>query len=341
MSVDNEKYILVKRPEGSNLDDIFQSVKETIEISSIPQGHILVRTIYISLDPAMRIWISGVKTYTDPVDINGLMKASAIGVVEKGGNKIKEGTFVVAELGWQRYAVVKETSVMPIPQPSTLYLNELGHIGQTAYWGIVDRGSVKEGDHVFVSTAAGAVGSLACQIAKIKGAHVVGCAGTDDKVEWLQKELGIEAFNYKKVPKGELTTELKKYFPKGIDVYFDNVGGEFLEASINLIRDFGRIVICGAISSYNKNGEITGPRNYTKLLFTQSSMNGLIVTKYLDRFPEAAQVLYKWIKEGKLKSKVDIEQGFENIPKVFPKLYTGENTGKLIVQISNPNKSKL
>eukprot|EP00818_Percolomonas_sp_WS_P009860 CAMPEP_0117446808 /NCGR_PEP_ID=MMETSP0759-20121206/6541_1 /TAXON_ID=63605 /ORGANISM="Percolomonas cosmopolitus, Strain WS" /LENGTH=341 /DNA_ID=CAMNT_0005239105 /DNA_START=36 /DNA_END=1061 /DNA_ORIENTATION=+ len=336
----NKKFTLIKHPVGDNIKECFKMQSESINLEDVPEGHVVIQNVYISLDPAMRIWISGKPSYREPVKLNAVMDAAGVGIVLKGGKNLNKGDYVTGGLQWQQYAVLPENQVMKVDQLSPVYLNELGHIGQTAYWGLVDRGHIKKGDEVFISAAAGAVGSLACQIAKIKGCRVVGTAGSEEKVKYLQEELGIEAFNYKDVPKGEMKKVLAKHFPRGIDLYFDNVGGEMLEASLDNISLEARVVICGAISQYNSNKAPQAPRNYIRLLFKQATMSGFIISNYFSRFPEAVKEMLPWVQEGKLRGRSDIQKGFEKMPETLEMLFTGANKGKLIVQVSE-TQSKL
>lgn len=242
---------------------------------------------------------------------------------------------MVGNRGWREYFSSKPRSLLPADPsiaPIQSFLGTMGMPGMTAYLGLLDIGQPKEGETVFVSAAAGAVGSVACQIAKNKGCRVVGSAGSQAKIEWLLSEAGIDAaFNYKEV--GKIRRELKKLCPEGVDVYFENVGGEHLEAAIQQMNDFGRVVMCGMISNYNMTSPLPGPRNLNFVVTKRLTMKGYIVSDHYDRLPDFYSDMKAWIEDGKLKWRETILEGIENMPMAFIGLFTGDNIGKMLVRI--------
>jgi NADPH-dependent curcumin reductase len=333
----NRQIILAKRPEGDIKDSDFSYRESTVPT---PAGdEVLVRNLILSLDPAMRGWMTDRKSYMPPVPLDGPMRGATISkVVASNDPDFQPGDLVRALGGWQDYAVVrKEDRLMKVPDglpiPLTTHLSVLGITGLTAYFGLLEVGLPKEGETVVVSTAAGAVGSIVAQIAKIKGCRVVGLTGSDDKCAWIKDELGCDvAINYKS---GNVEEALQAACPKGIDVYFDNVGGEILNACLGLINYEGRVVLCGAIAQYNAIEMPPGPSNYLNLLTRSARMEGFIVTKFLDRAMEAGMQLGQWLMEGKLKYREDIVDGLENAPNAIQRLFDGSNQGKLIVRIAD------
>ena len=302
------------------------------------EGEILVRNILLSLDPANRGWVMEVKSYVPPVAIGEVMRGITIGVVEKSrhGN-FQVGDIVQGILGWQDYAISDGSGLTRLPRdpslPLTIFLGLFGIIGPTAYFGLLDIGKPKSGETLVVSAAAGAVGSLVGQIGKIKGCRVVGIAGTSEKCNWIKETLGFDAaINYKTE---RVRKSLQKHCPDGIDVYFDNVGGEILDAVLGLINVKARIVICGMISLYNVTKPPTGPYNFRSILTQRARVEGLIVLDYMNRFQEAIEDLGKWLAEGKIQYRVDVVDGLENAPSAINKLFDGSNKGKLIVKVSD------
>jgi NADPH-dependent curcumin reductase CurA len=269
------------------------------------------------------------------VPLGDVMRGGAAGVVEESRNSgFATGDLVQGLLGWQRYVVSNGAGLSKLPPrtPLVAYFGALGHIGLTAYFGLLDIGKPKEGETLVVSAAAGAVGSLVGQIGKIKGCRVVGLAGSDDKCGWLTKDLGFDAvINYKKE---KVLAALKQHCPKGIDIYFDNVGGEILDAALALINLHARIPLCGMISQYTATAPPAGPSNLSRLIMCRGRMEGFLVTDYLSRAGEAIPELMKWMKEGRLKFRVDVVPGLEHAPRAINRLYDGTNTGKLIVKVS-------
>lgn len=330
----NHQILLDSRPEGLPKDSNFKT--QHGDIPSPGDGQVLARNIYLSLDPAMRGWMTDRKSYIEPVQLGDVMRGLTVAeVLESKAEGFAPGDLVSGALGWQSYAVAraKELQKLPGGLPLPLFLGPLGMTGLTAYFGLLDIGQPKEGETVLVSAAAGAVGSVVGQIAKIKGCRVVGLAGTDDKCAWL-KELGFDAtVNYKTAE--DLRKAIYKACPNGVDVYFDNVGGEILDIALGLLNQGARIPLCGAISQYNATEPVPGPYNYLSLLVNRAKLEGFIVFDFLHRYPEALQQLGQWVSEGKLEGRYDIVQGLENAPKALLKLFNGSNTGKLIVQIGD------
>jgi NADPH-dependent curcumin reductase len=309
----------------------------TVDVPTPNDGEVLVKTIYISLDPAMRGWMNDAKSYIRPVRIGEVMRAGTVGVVlESKSDKFKIGDFVMANLGVQQYGVAEAKylqKVNPNLAPLPMYLSVLGMPGMTAYFGLLEIGKPQSGETVLVSGAAGAVGSVVGQVAKIKGCRVVGIAGGKDKCDYLVNELGFDAaIDYKSE---NVQKAIKATCPDGVDVYFDNVGGDILDAALARINMKARIVICGAISQYNNTTPVKGPSNYLSLLVNRATMTGMVVFDYQDRYMEGAMQMGQWIAEGKLKSKEHIEQGIENFPEVLMQLFTGDKMGKLILQVND------
>jgi len=328
----NKQLILAKRPTGLPEKDTW-TLKES-EIPTIKEGEVLVRQDYISLDPAMRGWMNDTKSYIPPVGIGDVMRAGSVGeVIESQHPDYEAGDFLTGWGGVQQYVATDAKGwykVEPSLAPLTTYIGTLGMPGMTAYFGILEVGKIKEGDIVLVSGAAGAVGSVVGQIAKIKGCYVVGIAGGPEKCAYL-KELGFDgAIDYKNE---SVRDGLKRECPKGIDVYFDNVGGEILDHALARLRMHGRIAICGAISQYN-NKVVKGPSNYLSLLVNRGTMQGLVVLDYAKRYREAAMKMGMWMMEGKLKSKEDVYEGIENFHETFLRLFSGDKMGKLVLKIS-------
>lgn len=332
--MENKQLLLRKRPVGFPAQDTWEIVNTPV--ADPKEGEVLIEQHYVSLDPAMRGWLNDAKSYIAPVEIGAVMRAGSVGKVIKSNNHpyLKEGMYVSGGGGVQQYHITDgkgwfpvDTSIAPLP----LYLSTLGMPGMTAYFGILEVGKLKEGDRVLVSGAAGAVGSVVGQIAKIKGCQVVGIAGGPQKCSYLVDELGFDAaIDYKSQ---DVKAGIKEHLPKGMDVYFDNVGGDILDAALTRLRRNARIVICGAISQYNNTTEIKGPSNYLSLLVNRASMTGMVVFDYADRYKEAAMQMGQWIMQGKLKSKEDIYEGIDNFYPTFERLFTGNKLGKLILKV--------
>ena len=329
----NQQWRLVARPQGLFKESDFRWNEE--ETRPVEDGQALVRTIYLSLDPTNRGWAAG-DTYLPAVPLDGVMRGIALGRVEESrAPGLAPGDVVQGLLGWQRYAALPAsalTKLPPIPLPLSAHLGLLGHIGLTAWVGLLQVGQPKEGETLVVSAAAGAVGSLVGQIGKIKGMRVVGIAGSDDKCRWLTEELGFDgAVDYKKRP---VLAGLRRECPKGIDVYFDNVGGATLDAVLSLINMRARIVVCGLISQYNATAPVPGPKNLGNLLVQRARMEGFIVLDHLAQAERAAADLIRWHLADRLKYRLDVVHGLENAPGAVNRLFDGSNTGKLVVRVS-------
>jgi hypothetical protein len=299
------------------------------------EGQFLVKTAFWSVDPYMRGRITGIKTYADPVLVGEVMQGGTVGeVVDSNHPKFALGDFVVGMWGWQEYAVLDGKGVQKLnPQlaPVSTALGVLGMPGMTAYFGFLEICRPKPGETVVASGAAGAVGSLVAQIAKIKGCRVVGIAGGDDKVEFIVKDLGCDAaFNYKTC--NNYVTKLKELCPQGIDCYFDNVGGAITDAVFPLLNLFARVSVCGQISQYNLDKPEPGPRLLTYILVKQARVEGFIVTRWMERWGEGIAQMAQWLQEGKMTYREDVLQGFENIPQAFIDMLRGKNTGKMLIQ---------
>lgn len=329
----NKQLILKKRPVGIPQADCWEL--QSNPIPELKDGEVLIQTHYISLDPAMRGWMRDVKSYIPPVAIDDVMRAGTIGKVIKVNNhpSIQVGDVLTGWGGVQQYIATTgeghfkvDTSLVPM----TKYIGALGMPGMTAYFGILEVGKIKEGDIVVVSGAAGAVGSVVGQIAKIKGCRVIGIAGGADKCKYVVDELGFDAcIDYKNE---DVNAGLKEHCPKGLDVYFDNVGGEILDAALARLRLHARVVICGAISQYN-NTEVEGPKNYLSLLVNRATMQGMVVLDYAKNYKEAGMQMGMWMMEGKLKAVEDVYEGIENFYPTFNRLFTGDKRGKLVLKI--------
>jgi hypothetical protein len=296
---------------------------------------VLVKILYVSLDPAMRGWMNEGKSYVPPVGIGEVMRAGAVGrVITSRDPSIAMGDHVVGVLGVQEYAVAKAkglTKVDPKLVPLPVYLGTLGMPGMTAYFGLLEIGQPKAGETVVVSGAAGAVGQVVGQIAKIKGCRVVGIAGGADKCAYL-RSIGFDAaIDYKHE---DVKAALKQHCPKGVDVYFDNVGGEILDIVLTQLAMHARIVICGAISQYNE-AKMKGPSNYMSLLVNRAMMKGMVVFDYASRYGEAAREMAGWMATGQLKTREDVVEGLETFPETLLKLFKGENTGKLVLKVAD------
>jgi len=334
LSTLNHKFELAARPVGLPKRSDWNYKEEPVRDPG--DGELLVKILYISLDPAMRGWMNEGRSYVPPIAIGEVMRALAVGrVVSSKNPKFAVGDHVYGVLGVQEYAVTNGTGltkVDPALVPLPVYLGTLGAPGMTAYFGLLDIGKPQAGQTVVVSGAGGAVGMVVGQIAKIKGCHVVGIAGGAEKCTCVTKDFGFDAaIDYKSE---NVRAAVQKHCPKGVDVYFDNVGGDILDAVLTQIARGARIVICGAISQYNSTTGIKGPSNYLSLLVNRASMTGMVVFDYASRYPEAAREMAAWMAAGKLKSREDIVEGLETFPDTLLKLFKGENTGKLILKVA-------
>jgi NADPH-dependent curcumin reductase CurA len=315
--------------------------RSDFEFITVPAGEpgaeeVLVRVLYLSLDPAMRGWMNEGKSYIAPVGLGEVMRAGGVGrVVKSNDPTLAAGDLVVGITGIQDYVVSKAAGLRKIdPQVAPLprYLGALGMTGLTAYFGLLDIGQPKEGETVVVSAAAGAVGAVVGQIAKIKGCRVIGIAGGAAKCSYIVDELGFDAaVDYKNE---DVRKALARHCPKGIDIYFDNVGGEILETALSLLARRARVIICGAISQYNSTTGMVGPRNYMSLLVNHALMEGFVVFDYAERYAEGMKALAGWTIEGKLKAREDVVDGLDTFPDTLLKLFRGENFGKLVIKVA-------
>lgn len=334
MALINHQFRLAARPVGEPKRSDWTYVEEPAREPG--EGEVQIRVLYLSLDPAMRGWMNDAKSYVRPVQIGEVMRAGGVGeVIASRHAGFKPGNHVYGTLGVQEYATLDgkaltqiDTRVAPLP----VFLGTLGMPGMTAYFGLLDIGRPQPGQTVVVSGAAGAVGSVVGQIAKLKGCRAVGIAGGRDKCDYILNELGFDAaIDYKSE---DVKKALRQHCPQGIDVYFDNVGGDILDAALSQIARNARIVICGAISQYNSTSGIKGPANYLSLLVNRASMTGMIVFDYADRYPQAMHEMSAWYAQGKLKSREDIVEGLETFPDTLLKLFSGANFGKLVLKVA-------
>ena len=330
----NKQIIFKNRPQGIPDKSTWQFEENPIE--ELQEGEILIQQHYISLDPAMRGWMNDTKSYIPPIALDSVMRAGSIGKVIKNNNNpnFEVGDCVSGWGGVQQYMTSDGTGCFKVNEKIAAmptFLGALGMPGMTAYFGILEVANIKEGDIVLVSGAAGAVGSIVGQIAKIKGCRVIGIAGGKEKCNYIINELGYdEAIDYKSE---NIYTALKRKCPKGIDVYFDNVGGVILDAALSKLRMHATVVICGAISQYNNKKKVNGPSNYLSLLVTRSVMKGMVVMDYTKGFGQASKQMATWIEEGKLKYREDIYEGIENFQETYNRLFSGEKKGKLVLKV--------
>jgi NADPH-dependent curcumin reductase CurA len=330
----NTQCRLAARPIGLPKPSDWEVIDEPA--GSPADSEFLVRVEYLSVDPAMRTWMNAGRSYVPPVEIGAVMRAGGIGrVIDSRHPDFATGDEVFGTFGVQRYALSDGRDVTPVDTtlaPAPVHLGVLGISGLTAYFGLLDVGRPQPGQTVVVSGAAGSVGSIAGQIARINGCRAIGIAGGEDKCRWLVEELGFDAaIDYKA---GELRAQLKTHAPNGIDVFFDNVGGEALEAALARLARGARVVICGAVSQYNATGELRGPANYMQLLVARASMTGFVIFDYADRYGEGVAQLANWLRSGELRSHEQIVHGdVGDFPDVLLALFRGQNTGKLVLAL--------
>jgi NADPH-dependent curcumin reductase len=348
-SLVNAQIRLAARPVGNPKDSDWQFTSEPV--TEPGSGGVLVRTLYLSLDPAMRGWMNEGKSYIPPVGIGEVMRAGGIGVVIASKNPAFEvGDHVSATLGVQAYCLIpadqlRRSGLVKVDlrvASATQWLNVLGMPGMTGYFGLLDIGQPRPGETVVVSGAAGAVGQTVGQLAKIKGCRVVGIAGGPAKCQWVVDELGFDAcVDYKAAapaggPRWDPVREgLKQHCPDGVDIYFDNVGGDILDTVLTRLNRKARIIICGAISQYNNTTPVQGPKNYLSLLVHRARMEGMVVFDYADRFPVAVAELAGYLKQGRMKSKEDVVEGLANFPATLLRLFSGANFGKLVLKVAD------
>ena len=331
----NKSWILYKRPSGYPKSEDFKLIES--ELPELLEGEILIESKFLSLDPYMRGRMNDTKSYAPSVKLGDVMTGEAVGKVIKSRNrKIKEGYFVNAHIGWQEYGKTDGNSVRiidPNLAPISTALGVLGMPGLTAYFGLLNICKPLPGDTVVVSAASGAVGAIVGQIAKIMGCRVIGIAGSEQKIDYCSSELNFDfVINYKKE---NVINKILEYAPEGVDVYFDNVGGEISDAVISNIAIGGRIAICGQISLYNLEEASMGPRMGGTLLINQASMQGFLVFQFKSQYQDGLIRLSDWVRKGSLKYKEDIIDGIENVPKSFIGMMNGKNFGKLLIRLNN------
>ncbi|MGO9489136.1 MAG: NADP-dependent oxidoreductase [Solirubrobacteraceae bacterium] len=335
MSESNRRLVLAERPSGM-CDESTIRLEET-EVPTLQDGEALVKVRYLSIDPTIRTWMDDAPGYLPPIGIDEVVRSGGVGeVIQSNCAAYSEGDLLFGMTGWQDYVIADEgeraMQALPPGVPATAALGIFGITGMTAYFGMTDVGRVKEGDVVVVSGAAGATGSAAGQIAKIKGAaKVIGIAGGPEKCSWIVDELGFDdAIDYKSE---NVAARLRETCPDGIDLYFDNVGGSILNDCLGQLALRGRVVLCGAISGYNNRETASGPVNYINLLIRRGRMEGFIILDYVDRFPQAQAEMAGWLGEGRIKAAEHIVEGLENAPEALNLLFTGGNTGKVMVKV--------
>ncbi len=336
MSADiNRQWIMKERPQGMVQESNFEYREQAIPEPG--EGEVLVQNLYLSFDPTFRGQMEDRPNYVPPMQPGDVMRGGSAGTIVKSNNAdFNPGDLVSGAGGWQDYFVPDSSNLMSIAKipegvsiPNALSI--FGVTGLTAYFGLLDVGQPQAGDTVLVSGAAGATGSVVGQIAKIKGCRVVGIAGGPEKCDWLLQEANFDAaIDYKNEP---VYKRIRELCPQGVNVYFENVGGEILEAALGCLAMRARVVLCGGISSYNSEQAPAGPRSLMSLIGTRSRMEGFLVLDYEDQFAQARKDMSQWIADGKLVSKEDIQEGFENAPKTFMRLFTGQNRGKQMLKL--------
>ncbi len=337
----NRQWLLQERPQGMVGPQHFVQVRSPMPQPDLAAGQVLLKTLMLGFDPAMRGWLVDEPSYLPPVAIGDVMRASGVGqVVQSNNAALPVGTLVQGLLDWQEYGIgdplgIVPPTVLPAGTPPNLALSVFGGTSLTAYFGLLDVGQPQTGDTVLVSGAAGATGSVVAQIARLKGCRVIGIAGGQEKCEWLRTACKLDAvIDYKNE---DLQQALAVLCPDGVNVFFDNVGGTILEIGIAHMADFGRIVLCGAISSYNDTTPQPGPRNLMLLVSRRVRMQGFIVLDYLDRAGEAIAALTEWVLAGEIAWREDIQEGFDTIPATLQRLFNGSNVGKQLLKLADPS----
>jgi NADPH-dependent curcumin reductase CurA len=336
----NRRWLLAEFPQSELSAANFRWVESEVPVPA--EGQVLVRNLYLSLDPTNRIWASGAESYLPAMELGEVMRGVALGFIAASRHpRFAVGDCVTGLLGWQDYAVVKASAVTPIPRdarlPLTDYLGVMGSSGLTAYFGLLDLGRPRNGETVLVSAAAGSVGSLVGQIARIQGCRTVGLVGSSHKARWITEELGFDAaINYRDE---DVPEAIARQCPAGVDIYFDNVGGPILDAAMGRLNLRGRIVVCGLISQYNTASPVQELRNFGRFLVQRGRMEAFIVLDYLSRADEAYAQIAEWVQEGRLKHRVELVQGLEQAPAALARLFDGSNLGKLLVQIESDPQS--
>ena len=336
MSTMNRQFLLNARPVGDIKETDFKMIETAIPEPGADE--VLVQIQYLAVEPAMRGWMENRADYVAPLEIGDLMRGWGAGkVIESNNARYPVGTIVSGSFGWQEYVVTdgKSIPLQAVPEgvETPASMGVLGITGMTAYFGMLHIGKPVAGDTVLVSGAAGATGSVAGQLARIAGARVVGIAGSQEKCDWLTDELGYDAaINYREK---DVAAAVKQHCPDGINVYYDNVGGEILDIALARIATNARVVICGGISRYNLTGEIPGPKNYFNLVFRRARMEGFICGDYASQFGDAVEVLSGYLKSGELKHRETILDGFEHTPDALKSLFSGSNMGKQLVRVAD------
>ena len=340
MSNINRQWLLKQRPQGQVSKADFEYCESPIPTADLGAGEILVKNLYLSFDPAMRGWMDDEPSYLPPAELGQPMRATAVAqVIASEDPAFPLGSLTQGMFGWQEYAVSKPsdpTPATPLPEgtPPTMPLAIFGGTSLTAYFGLLDVGKVTEGDTVLVSSAAGATGSVVAQIARIKGCRVIAIAGGEEKCNWLRESCKIaEVIDYKSE---NIKQRLGELCPDGIDVFYDNVGGDILEAGIEHIAEKGRIVLCGQIAGFNEATPTPGPNNLLLLITRRVRMEGFIMMDYIDRIDEAMNDLVNWVMAGEISYREDIQEGFENIPETLNRLFEGKNIGKQLLKLADP-----
>jgi len=332
----NKQWLVNAQPVGRQLEDADFKLQE-VPLTAPGEDEVLVKTLYLGFDPAQKGWMENISNYVDPLNVGDIMRGSGVGqIVESNSPKFKEGDLVSGMLCWQEFATLNAAAVNKVPEglPPTASLGVLGATGMTAYFGLLDIGKPRAGDTLVVSGAAGATGSVVGQIGKIAGCQVIGIAGGTDKCKWLVDELGFDAaIDYKNE---NIPDRLKELCPGGIDVFYDNVGGSILNDCLSHLAMKARVVICGGISRHETGRMPAGPENYFNVVFKRATIEGFIVLDYMSQFPAAGQRIGKWIAEGKIKYKEDVQEGFENTPRTLMRLFEGKNFGKQLLKIADP-----
>jgi NADPH-dependent curcumin reductase CurA len=323
----SREVVLAARPQGAPQESDFE-LREAAEAAP-GDGEVRIRNVFVSVDPYMRGRMTGLRTYVDPYQVGDVIEGGAVGrVLESRYDGLAEGDWVQSGLGWREEGIARGDQVRkldPELAPPSTALGVLGMPGLTAWVGLLDIGAVREGETLYVSGAAGAVGSAAAQIAKLKGLRVLGSAGSPEKVEWL-RSLGIEAFDYRETP-------LRDALSDGIDVFFDNVGGEQLEGALGALRDFGRVIACGSISRYNDTRPEPGPRNLSFIVTKRLRVQGFIVIDHLARYGDFVAEVGPWVADGRLAYRETVLDGIERTPEAFAGLFRGANVGKMLVRV--------
>ncbi len=334
--MNNQHFLLAARPVGPVRASDFKLVDAPVPEPA--EDEVLLETLYLAVEPAMKGWMEARVDYVAPLQIGDVMRGSGVGrVLSTRNDRFSEGDLVMGAWGWRRYATGGGRAVPLSPVPAGIEpaaaLNVLGITGLTAYFGMLDIGQPQSGDTVLVSGAAGATGSIAGQLARLNGARVLGIAGGEEKCRWLVDELGFEAaVDYRSE---DTTARVAELCPAGLDVFYDNVGGEILDIALANLAQGARVVLCGGISRYNETGPLPGPANYFNLIYRRARMEGFIVLDYAHRFPEAVEALAGHLRSGELRHRETVLEGFEQLPQALMNLFVGANVGKQVVRVSS------